>query len=65
MLDGYLSERVVSEAIDLVLFEVVDDRDDRMDGRLREDGASMFLVACGVRLRIGCAEEQPGAVPAP
>ncbi|MEU9152870.1 hypothetical protein AB0D59_20485 [Streptomyces sp. NPDC048417] len=46
-------------------FEVVDDHDERMDGRRREDGASVLLVARGVHLRIGCAEGPPGAVPEP
>jgi hypothetical protein len=65
MFDEYLRKRVTSEATDFVPFEVVDDHDERMDGWLGEDGASMLLVGCGLHLRIGCAEEQPGAAPDP
>ncbi|WP_031165558.1 beta-phosphoglucomutase family hydrolase [Streptomyces durhamensis] len=61
MFDGYLRERATREGSPFVPFDAVEDYDEYVDGRPREDGVRTFLAARGVRLPEGSPDDPPEA----
>ncbi|MEU9991449.1 beta-phosphoglucomutase family hydrolase [Streptomyces sp. NPDC048045] len=59
MFDGYLRERAACEGTAFVPFDAVDDYDEYVDGRPREDGVRTFLAARGIRLPEGSPDDPP------
>ncbi|PKW05556.1 haloacid dehalogenase superfamily, subfamily IA, variant 3 with third motif having DD or ED/beta-phosphoglucomutase family hydrolase [Streptomyces sp. 1222.5] len=59
MFDGYLHERAAREGAPFVPFDAVDDYDEYVDGRPREDGVRTFLAARGVHLPEGSPDDPP------
>ncbi|KOV92872.1 beta-phosphoglucomutase family hydrolase [Streptomyces sp. NRRL B-3648] len=61
MFDAYLRERAAREGTEFVPFDAVDDYDEYVDGRPREDGVRTFLAARGVHLPEGTPDDPPQA----
>ncbi|MFG2606508.1 beta-phosphoglucomutase family hydrolase [Streptomyces sp. NPDC048514] len=61
MFDDYLRERAAREGTSFVPFDAVEDYDEYVDGRPREDGVRTFLAARGVRLPEGTPQDPPEA----
>ncbi|WP_030338112.1 beta-phosphoglucomutase family hydrolase [Streptomyces sp. NRRL S-1022] len=61
MFDAYLRERAAREGTEFVPFDAVDDYDEYVDGRPREDGVRTFLAARGVHLPEGTPADPPQA----
>ncbi|MGW7259133.1 HAD family hydrolase [Streptomyces sp. NPDC054834] len=61
MFDGYLRERATREGSEFVPFGAVEDYDEYVDGRPREDGVRTFLAARGVHLPEGTPDDPPEA----
>ncbi|MER8056484.1 MULTISPECIES: beta-phosphoglucomutase family hydrolase [unclassified Streptomyces] len=61
MFDAWLRERARREGTEFVPFDAVQDYDEYVDGRPREDGVRTFLAARGVRLPEGSPEDPPDA----
>ncbi|MEU6590511.1 beta-phosphoglucomutase family hydrolase [Streptomyces sp. NPDC046881] len=61
MFDGYLRERAAREGTEFRPFDAVDDYDEYVDGRPREDGVRTFLAARGVHLPEGTPDDPPEA----
>lgn len=59
MFDGYLHEHATREGTAFVPFDAVDDYDEYVDGRPREDGVRTFLAARGVHLPEGSPDDPP------
>ncbi|MEV6839635.1 beta-phosphoglucomutase family hydrolase [Streptomyces sp. NPDC051133] len=61
MFDDYLRDRAAREGTAFVPFDAVEDYDEYVDGRPREDGVRTFLAARGVHLPEGAADDPPEA----
>ncbi|MFJ3233960.1 HAD family hydrolase [Streptomyces sp. NPDC086787] len=61
MFDGYLRERAAREGTEFVPFDAVEDYDEYVDGRPREDGVRTFLGARGIELPEGTTDDPPEA----
>lgn len=61
MFDDYLRERATREGTEFVPFDAVDDYDEYVDGRPREDGVRTFLASRGVHLPEGTPDDAPQA----
>ncbi|GAA4779366.1 beta-phosphoglucomutase family hydrolase [Streptomyces sanyensis] len=61
MFDGFLRARAEREGTVFTPFDAVEDYDEYVDGRPREDGVRTFLASRGVRLPEGSPEDPPGA----
>ncbi|MFF4928040.1 HAD family hydrolase [Streptomyces griseofuscus] len=61
MFDAYLRERAQREGTEFVPFDAVQDYDEYVDGRPREDGVRTFLAARGVHLPEGSPQDPPDA----
>ncbi|MFS4092115.1 HAD family hydrolase [Streptomyces sp. AF1A] len=61
MFDGYLRERATREGTEFVPFDAVEDYDEYVDGRPREDGVRTFLASRGVQLPDGSPDDPPDA----
>ncbi|MFF8429436.1 HAD family hydrolase [Streptomyces sp. NPDC016566] len=61
MFDDYLRERATHEGTEFVPFDAVDDYDEYVDGRPREDGVRTFLASRGVHLPEGTPDDAPQA----
>ncbi|MFJ9821869.1 HAD family hydrolase [Streptomyces sp. NPDC101151] len=59
MFDSYLRDRATREGTEFVPFDAVDDYDEYVDGRPREDGVRTFLAARGVHLPEGAPDDPP------
>ncbi len=59
MLDGYLRERAARTGEEFVPFDPVADYSEYVDGKPRYDGVRSFLVARGIELPEGDAEDPP------
>ncbi|WP_333772470.1 HAD family hydrolase [Streptomyces sp. IBSBF 3136] len=59
--DDYLREQAAREGAAFVPFDAVQDYDEYVDGRPREDGVRTFLAARGVRLPEGAPDDPPEA----
>jgi len=60
MFDGFLRERAAEEHGDFVPFDAVEDYDEFVDGKPREDGVRSFLASRGIELPEGGPEDAPG-----
>ncbi|MEV2204196.1 hypothetical protein AB0E16_01680, partial [Streptomyces sp. NPDC047970] len=60
MFDGFLRARAEREGTAFTPFDAVEDYDEYVDGRPREDGVRTFLASRGVRLPEGSPEDPPG-----
>ncbi|MFJ3929346.1 beta-phosphoglucomutase family hydrolase [Streptomyces sp. NPDC090029] len=61
MFDGFLRARAEREGTAFTPFDAVEDYDEYVDGRPREDGVRTFLASRGVRLPEGSPDDPPGA----
>ncbi|MFJ4526389.1 beta-phosphoglucomutase family hydrolase [Streptomyces sp. NPDC088810] len=61
MFDAYLREQAAREGTEFVPFDAVDDYDEYVDGRPREDGVRTFLAARGLHLPEGTPDDPPQA----
>lgn len=59
MFDDYLRRRAEREEVPFEPFDAVQDYDEYVDGRPREDGVRTFLVSRGIRLPEGAPDDGP------
>ncbi len=62
MFDGFLRERAAEQHGDFVPFDAVNDYDEFVDGKPREDGVRSFLASRGIELPEGGPRDPAGTV---